>query len=383
MSEIQAGDNNTENSGNSNKKTRKIKSNGSGIKTNSTMKEFYSNLTTPVFLCTANEILWHNSAADVLFKNCRFRQYILQFDKSKKETSKVFICDDQYYKILIRPFNGTFFLEVIDQWSLSSTVDFALSSFEAPAVLDTVARNASHQIFQAINALSKVLEETSDTSNLKHLDHIANAVHCVLRATNLYNEYSQLERGTIDSEIVDIFGEIDALCSTVNSLMQKTDIAFSWVVPDEKVFCDIDMHKFSFSLFHLICNAYMFTAPKNEVKVVAKKLGNNSISVEIIDKGAGISPEIINKITTPYFSYSSATGDIAGCGLGLTYASVFVAKAGGALTISSENGETVVSIMMPIVELTDSDGLASHVVDYKIGKYHYMISTMSTVMLDF
>ena len=263
MSEIQAGDNNTENSGNSNKKTRKIKSKGSGIKTNSTMKEFYSNLTTPVFLCTANEILWHNSAADVLFKNCRFRQYILQFDKSKKETSKVFICDDQYYKILIRPFNGTFFLEVIDQWSLSSTVDFALSSFEAPAVLDTVARNASHQIFQAINALSKVLEETSDTSNLKHLDHIANAVHCVLRATNLYNEYSQLERGTIDSEIVDIFGEIDALCSTVNSLMQKTDIAFSWVVPDEKVFCDIDMHKFSFSLFHLICNAYMFTAPKN------------------------------------------------------------------------------------------------------------------------
>lgn len=353
------------------------------VQIDSTIQKFYSDLTTPIFFCTTREILWHNSAANSLFENRHFRQYVLQLDRPKKETVKVFICDERYYKILLRPFNNAFFIEVIDQWLLSSTLDSSLSSFDAPEVLDTVVRNASHQIFQAVTSLSKVLEEANNLSNLKYLDQVADATYRMLRATNLYNEYSLLMRGKMNSEIVDIFSEIDALCSTVNSLMQKSGIEFSWVVPNEKVFCDIDMHKFSFALFHLICNAYMFTSPKNEVKVVAQKCDDNLIKIEIIDKGLGISPGIIDKVITPYFSYDSMTGDVAGCGLGLTYVSVFVKNSGGTLTISSENGETVVSVMMPVAILPDAAGLSSHVVDYKTGKYYYMVSTMSNSMLDF
>lgn len=353
------------------------------IKIDSTLQKFYSGLSTPIFFCITREILWYNESAKVLFENRHFRQYVLQLNQPKNETVKTFICDERYYKILMRPFEKAFFLEVVDQWSLSSTFDTSLSSFDAPEVLDTVVRNSSHQIFQALTSLNKVLEKLDDLPNLKHLDQVADATYRMLRATNLYHEYNLLMQGKMNTEIVDIFSEIEVLCSTVNSLMQKSGVSFSWVVPSEKIFCDIDMHKFSFALFHLICNAYMFTSPHNEVKVVAQKCDDNLIKIEIFDKGAGINPGIMDKIVNPYFSYDSVTGDVAGCGLGLTYASVFVKNSGGTLTISSENGETMVSIMMPVVTLPDSAGLSSHVVDYETGKYYYMVSTMSNSMLDF
>lgn len=353
------------------------------VKIDSTIQKFYSSLNTPIFFCVDREILWHNDAAKLLFENRHFRQYVLQLKKPKSETTKSFICDEFYYKILMRPFDDAFFLEVIEHWSLSSTFDSSLSAFDAPEVLDTVVRNSSHQIFQAVSSLSKIMEGLGNLSNLKHLDEVANATYRMLRATNLYYEYNLLMQGKMNTEIVDIFSEIDALCSTVNSLMQKSGVSFSWTVPEDKLFCDIDMHKFGFALFHLICNAYMFTSPKNEVKVVAQKCDDGLIKVEIIDKGAGISAGILDKVINPYFSYDSVTGDVAGCGLGLTYASVFVKNSGGTLTISSEGGETVVSILMPVVAVPDSAGFSSHVADYEMGRYYYMVSTMSNLVLDF
>lgn len=352
-------------------------------KIDSTMEKFYSGLSTPIFFCRACEILWHNDAAKPLIENANFRRYVLLLKQPKAENTKVFICDDYYYKVLIRPFEGAFFLEVVEYWAVSSTLDTSLSSFDAPAVLDMVVRNSSHQILQAVTSLSKVLEDCGNLLSLQYLDKIADSTYRVLRATNLYYEYNLLMKGKMNPEIVDVFSEIDALCSTVNSLMQKSGIPFSWSVPSEKIFCDIDMHKFSFALFHLICNAYMFTSPKNEVKVVAEFCNNNLIKIKVTDKGSGIGSGILDKVVNPYFSYDSSTGDVAGCGLGLTYASVFVKKSGGTLSIDSENGETNVTILISVVPLSETTGLASHVVDYETGKYDYMVSTMSNLMLNF
>ena len=351
--------------------------NNSNIKIDSTIQKFYSGLTTPIFFCTAREIVWHNDAAKSLFENRHFRQYVLQLKQPENETVKAFICDECYYKILMRPFDGAFFLEVVDHWSLSSTFDTSLSEFDAPEVLDMVVRNSSHQIFQALTSLNGVLEGIGNLSNLKYLDKVADATYRMLRATNLYYEYKLLIQGKMNPEIVDIFSEIDALCSTVNSLMQKSGVSFSWVVPKEKIFCDIDMHKFGFALFHLICNAYTFTSSENEIKVVVTHENDNLLKIEILDRGVGVSAGILDKVFNPYFSYDKMTGDIAGCGLGLTYASVFVKKSGGTLTLCSENGQTNVSMSIPIAVVKNSDGLSSHVVDYELGKYERLVATMS------
>ena len=54
---------------------------------------------------------------------------------------------------------------------------------------------------------------------------------------------NMLLRGKMDMEVVDIFGEIDALCCSIKSIMRKSATPFSWTVPNEKLFCKTDMHK--------------------------------------------------------------------------------------------------------------------------------------------
>ncbi len=349
------------------------------VEIDSSIKKFYENLKTPVFFCNTREVLWHNEAADDLFKARKFRQYVLQLNDPSEETTKVFICDGQYYKILLRPFEKNFFLEVAESWPFTSTFD-TLISLSASEILDSVARNSSHQIFQSMSCLNKVLEKQNDMASLRYLDKIANSTYRVLRAVNVYREYNLLLQGKTNLEAVDIFSEIDALCSTVNSLMQKSGVSFFWEVPSDKVFCDIDIHQFSLALFHLICNAYMFNVENKEIRVVAQKTGNDFLRIDVFDHGTGISPQILDKVTVPYFSYDSATGDVAGCGLGLTYVAIYIENVGGTLTIDSGDGKTVVSISLPIGCVSEPDGLSSHIVDYGSGKYEYMVSTMAKFM---
>lgn len=350
------------------------------IEIDGSIKKFYENLKTPVFFCNAREILWHNEAAEDLFKTRKFRQYVvLQTKEPREETTKVFVCDGQYYKILLRPFEKMFFLEVAESWPFNSTFD-TLISLSASEILDSVARSSSHQIFQSMTRLNEVLEKQNDMASLRYLDKIANSTYRVLRAVNVYREYNLLLQGKTNLEAVDIFGEIDALCSTVNSLMQKSGVAFVWKVPSEKVFCSVDIHQFSLALFHLICNAYVFNVENREIRVVAQKTESGLLQIDVSDHGTGISPQILDKVTVPYFSYDSSTGDVAGCGLGLTYAAIYVEKVGGTLTIDSGEGRTVVSISMPINCVSESAGLSSYVVNYGSGKYDYMVSTMAQFM---
>lgn len=354
----------------------------SSVDLKSSIQKFYDSLKTPVFLCSFHEVLWHNDSAKALFNSRQFRKYLLQIKQPQTEKIKVFICDDFYYKIVIRPFEDYYFLEVIESWPLTSTLDVSIS-LEAPEVVDAVVRNSAHKIFQSINSLSKVLEKSDEISSLKYIDVIANSTYCVLRTTNLCYEYGQLMKGKLNLELVDIFSEIDALCSTVNSLMQKSGVPFIWKVPNEKFFCDIDIHKFSFALFHLICNAYTFTSAKNEIKVIVEHGDEGVLKVEVLDKGCGVSSGILDKVFTPYFSYDKMTGDIAGCGLGLTYAAVFAKNSGGTLTLCSDNGQTSVLMIIPVSNISQIDGMSSHVVEYGAGKYGNLVATMAKAMLEF
>lgn len=348
----------------------------------SILRKYYDGLTTPVFLCRGNNIIWHNVAAVELFSNKRIKQNILKFKNFEKEGKETFICGDFFYKVLIRPFEDSFYVEIFEQ----SPVGFNAKKETIPAtneilqseILDTIARNVVHDVSQALTQISEILEKNNDFSGLKFVDIILKRMYSFMRATNLCYEYEVLlkETDNINAEVVDIFVEIDALCSAVKSLISKSDISFEWVVPDDKIFCDIDMHKLSFALFHVICNSYSFSIPGSEIKVFARIDDNNNINIDVCDKGIGIPRNILDKVLKPFFSYDSFSGDIAGVGLGLTYAGLFVNKVNGMIKIDSTKNGTKVSLSIPIVPLSDVMGLSSHIVRYGDSKYDNMIATL-------
>lgn len=69
------------------------------------------------------------------------------------------------------------------------------------------------------------------------------------------------------------------------------------------------------------------------------------VLLSIIDKGTGISPDILNRITEPYFTTKSQG---AGTGLGLSMVNQFARQTGGAMHVASTVGlGTTVSLYLP------------------------------------
>ncbi len=346
------------------------------------IQKYYDGLKTPVFLCRSNNIIWHNVAATEFFSNSKFKQTILKFKDCKEEQKQTFICNDYYFKVLIRPFEDFFYVEVVDKQTVgfNSRRDQYITTNELleSEILDSISRSVVHDVSQALSQISDILEKNNNFAGLEFVDIILKRMYSFMRATNLCYEYEILlkEKDNMNAEIVDIFVEIDALCSAIKSLIGKSQISFNWDVSKEKVFCDIDMHKLGFALFHLICNSYRFSTPGSEVKVIAKMDKDNFIKIDVCDNGVGIPKNMMDKVLKPFFSYDSFTGDIAGVGLGLTYVGLFAEKVNGSFSIDSSSEGTRVTLSMPIVSLSDVMGLSSHIVNYSEGKYDNMVATL-------
>lgn len=347
------------------------------------MKRFYDRLKTPVFLCRGSNLVWQNVSATDYFSNVKLKQNILKFKDCEKEEVKSFICNDEYFKVVVRPFEDFYYVEILEKqpagFSVVKDQNRSTNDLLETEILDTIARSVVHDISQALSQISEILEKNNNLYGLEFVDIISKRMYSFIRATNLCYEYELLlqERNNMNTEIVDIFVEIDALCTAIKSLIGKSQVSFEWEVPKEKVFCDIDMHKLGFALFHLICNSYRFSTPGGKIKVTAKMDEFNYVKIEVCDTGIGITEEIKEKVLKPFFSHDSFTGDIAGVGLGLTYVGLFADKVDGSVEISStDEGGTRVLLSMPIVSLSDVMGLSSHIINYMEGKYDNMVSTL-------
>lgn len=348
-------------------------------KTKYAIQQYYNGLKTPVFLCMDRDIVWYNIAADELIKDTNFRNCIMQISSpSEGEEVQYVTCGGLQHKLLIRPCDEDFFVEVIEIRNLKSVV-FAYEVIGGIESMENTVRKSAHQIFQSIASLSDIFEQLDQHNVLEHLDNISDGTYGILRAANLYYEYNLLLKNKLELEVVDIFNEVEALCSSVKSIMGKSTTSFTWDIPEKKLFCNVDMHKLSFALFHLICNSYCFTSSKNEIKLIMNNLKDEYVQIQLVDKGCGVSSENLDKIFEPFYSYNPLTGDIAGCGLGLTYVNELICKLGGTLSFNSSENKTVVSIMIPVQFVSESMDLSSDIVKYGVGKYDSMVSTMITL----
>ncbi|MCF6177030.1 MAG: HAMP domain-containing histidine kinase [Victivallaceae bacterium] len=91
------------------------------------------------------------------------------------------------------------------------------------------------------------------------------------------------------------------------------------------------LHRICFNLIH---NAIKFSDNNSTVEIMLEAQ-NNNIVLKIIDHGAGIAPEAVDKVFTRFFKDSNSTGH----GLGLPMAKQLVEVHGGTITLQSELGK--------------------------------------------
>lgn len=119
----------------------------------------------------------------------------------------------------------------------------------------------------------------------------------------------------------------------------------------------VDATRIKQALSNVLSNAVTFTQEGGAIFVIAKQEAN-SISIEMIDTGIGMTDEQLEYVLKPFTQVkTSRTRDHAGTGLGLPIAKALVLRHGGSFRISSKPGVgTTVSLVLP----TSRDALESH-----------------------
>jgi signal transduction histidine kinase len=157
----------------------------------------------------------------------------------------------------------------------------------------------------------------------------------------------------------------DALALT-RSQMHKEGIALSTDLPPDLPDIVANPQQIQQVFMNVISNAryalnQKYTTPDADkaLEIRAERLsagGRLKVRIVFIDRGAGIAPDLMNKILEPFFTTKP---DSKGTGLGLSISHGIVSDHGGRFVIESQEGEfTKVIIDLPAKEGsngTDSD----------------------------
>ncbi|MCL4790848.1 MAG: HAMP domain-containing histidine kinase [Gammaproteobacteria bacterium] len=102
---------------------------------------------------------------------------------------------------------------------------------------------------------------------------------------------------------------------------------------------------------NIVRNAIRHAPPDSVVDVAARRNGRR-LHVDIMDRGPGVSPELLTRIFDPYVRAPKSADDTSGTGLGLAIARrVFEVHGGSVVATPRAGGGLTVSVELPAAEL--------------------------------
>ena len=207
------------------------------------------------------------------------------------------------------------------------------------------------------NILTAILGNISLAGNLAADDRqkslLASAEKASVRAKGLTQQLLTFAKGgepvTETSSIAEVIRE------SAGFVLHGSNVACSFVIPDDLRLVNIDKGQISQVIQNIVLNAKEAMPGGGSIKIVCgnyRHSGQNHpplapgdyVQISIADAGAGIAPEILDKIFDPYFTTSKH-----GQGLGLAVTRSIIAKHGGHVAVESKVGEgSTFTIYLPV-----------------------------------
>ena len=155
--------------------------------------------------------------------------------------------------------------------------------------------------------------------------------------------------GTITKRLLNFARHLDVKIQTVNIAEVIKDvlgflskeaeyrsIAVSVNVPEDIPQFESDRGKLQQVFLNIVNNAFAAVKDGGKIDIIAKREGENLISLTFTDDGCGISKSDLNRIYEPFFSTKTRQG---GTGLGLSITYGLVQELGGNISVQSEVGK--------------------------------------------
>jgi signal transduction histidine kinase len=212
--------------------------------------------------------------------------------------------------------------------------------------LEGIAARLAHEVknpLAAIKGLSQHMARSAEDAKMRERLTIVAAE--AERLQEIVDGFLSFSRGLGDLNVAptrpyDIARELSLLLET-----RAADAGVSIEVRGSRELAlDADAKKLRQALLNLVLNAMQASARGSTVTLeIAKSCNDGAAVLRVIDRGAGMTPEVLDRIAKPYFTTREG-----GSGLGIAIARGIIEQHGGTLRFESTSGRgTTATILLP------------------------------------
>ena len=208
------------------------------------------------------------------------------------------------------------------------------------APISSLAGTLKNRISQA-NSVSNINSTNMDDLELG-LETIQRRSEGLLKFTETYRNLNKITTPNIKKIFVrDLFENLNTL---MQPTLEQKKIELEVILKDTHLTALVDVNLVEQVLINLLVNALEAVKEKKNPRIVLSAAAeNNKIVIKIADNGAGIPPELIDKIFIPFFSTKKN-----GSGIGLSLCKQIMLLHKGNIQVQSKEGEgTVFTLVYP------------------------------------
>ena len=180
-------------------------------------------------------------------------------------------------------------------------------------------------------------------------DHLRQLIDDAIDMARLTSPQIEIHRELTDAK--------DLVRELMDSLRTGIDERPMQVLCDEPLpAIPVDRRLWKLALKQVLDNALKYSPPGSPV-IIHVHDGGGAVHFDITDRGAGIPPQEQDRIFERFYRSPSVKNQIPGSGLGLSIANNIVQAHQGALTVTSDPGETTFHVTLPLN--SDENGSAA------------------------
>ncbi len=204
----------------------------------------------------------------------------------------------------------------------------------------------SHELRSPLNAIlgfAQLMESESPAPSAGQTENIAQILQAGWYLLKLINEV--LDLAVIESGNLSLSTEavsLSELMSECRSMMepqaQQRGILMSFPTFDNAVFVTVDRTRLKQIIINLLSNAIKYNKERGSVVVDWKEIAPGHIRISIQDTGAGLPPEKLAQLFSPFNRLGQEAGVVPGTGIGLVVSKRLAELMGGVIGVESTVG---------------------------------------------
>ena len=204
----------------------------------------------------------------------------------------------------------------------------------------------SHELRTPLNAIlgfGQLLERQNPTETQRtRVGHIINAGRHLLNLINEVLDISRVETGNLQLSLepVCVADALEEALSLMRPLAAERGIELlTSPPPDQNYYVMADWQRFKQVLLNLLTNAVKYTPLDGKVTISFSETGAGAVRIVVTDTGAGISPEKLARLFTPFDRLGAEQTEVEGTGLGLALCQRLMQAMHGSIGVNSTLGQ--------------------------------------------